>query len=169
MSELDKFKTEALGAISILAILTMCGFVIWESCKVSRPAAQTIGVHAQDFEEATESAMELINSWVGCDLLVPGEDVLIMSTNGEPCGVIFHEDNRTGQHSAEAYQCQGRFEIHVSRPGNIHTQACIVAHELGHVLGLEDGWTGIMNQHSCPEKIRVSDKERAFLRRAFCE
>ena len=131
-----------------------------------------------------------MNRFVGCEFLVPGsphsdyqsrDNVRILSTDGEPCGLAFHTSIDDG-HSATAYRCNPsknfdrpytRFEIHVSKPGDVHTQACIVAHELGHIAGLKDhelrNQRGIMNQYYCPTPIVLSDAEVDYLSAKFCK
>lgn len=133
------------------------------------------GVEAEDFQEATEYAVRLWNDTAGVDLFVmapadPG-GIRVLSANGEPCGDPWRPKDEEG-HSATAYQCpDGTWEIHVSKPGNIHEQLYFVAHEMGHIIGLADDKRGnrLMNNRlkEVPEMILVSDKDRAAVRERY--
>jgi len=176
-----KFRYYAYIVLTIVGVLVMGGLVFRSACMKLPEARATFGVASDgDYSEPTRAAMDLINGFVGCEFLIQGESAMVMSTDGEPCGLAFHENIESG-HSAMAYACSPdapnfrgyRWELHVEQPGNIHTQVCIVAHELGHALGLEDASSkrsiGIMNQHRCPEnRIVLSDAESKFLRDKFC-
>ncbi len=161
--------------IGILIGLAVIGALTMLACR-SLPAAKvTLSVYATDFEDPTKSAMGIINGFVGCEFLVPGNEVRVLSTDGQPCGKSFHDAIEDG-HSAGTYDCEDRtprYEIHVMHPGNTHTRACIVAHEIGHAVGLEDhkvrGRRGIMNQYNCPDMIVLSDAEVSFLREKYCK
>lgn len=147
---------------------TIIALAVGATCSEPPRAKVTIGVNAQDFERATDSAMALMNRWAGCAFLVRGGAVQVMSASGEPCGDPWRPEAEEG-HSATAYQCHSEaWEIHVSKPGDLHTQFCIVAHELGHVAGLQDGGRGIMNQYECPEFVKLTDAEASFLKGKFC-
>ena len=159
---------------AIVGAIVVAGLAAWHSCRTLEPAERTIGVFAdENFEKPTAAAMKLINGFAGCELFVEGFDARVLSTDGEPCGATWHPENRTGEHPATAYECPEkvpRFEIHIARPGDIHTQVCIVAHELGHVAGLPDtpGERGIMGLRECPEHIVLSDAEVDHFR-TFCK
>ena len=178
-----KFRYYLYIGLTIVGFIVMGGLIFRSACMDLPKAARTFGVTSDgNYSEPTRSAMDVINGFVGCEFLVPGDDAIVMSTDGTPCGKAFHKNIESG-HSAMAYACTDpsdpdyrghRWEIHVEQPGNIHTQACIAAHELGHALGLEDAATkssiGIMNQHVCPEKqIVLADAESKFLRDKFCK
>lgn len=135
------------------------------ACK--SPAAKTLGVTSDDFGPATKSAMQLWNGYVGCDFLVPGDDVTVKSDDGEPCGINVRPDNQWW-HAAAAYKCGDKFEILISHPGEIHTQLCIIAHELGHVLGREHARDGVMSR-GCPSRVRINDDDTSAVRLAFCK
>jgi hypothetical protein len=86
----------------------------------------------------------------------------------QPCGTLgFSRPEKESRHSAVTYECpDGTWEIHIFAPGDLHTQLCIVAHELGHVLGLADDWnhgTGVMNPEHCAQVVQVSDKDSAAI------
>ncbi len=161
--------------IGAAAVIIFLAIVLNSACR-SLPAAKvTLGVYATDFKAPTKSAMGIINGFVGCEFLVPGDEVRVLSTDGQPCGESFHDAIEDG-HSAGTYACEKQaphYEIHVMHPGNTHTQACIVAHEIGHATGLEDhkvrNRRGIMNQYNCPEMIVLSDAEVRFLREKYCK
>ena len=168
-----QFKYYTIIVATIVAFVAMAGFIFRDACMDLPEAKMTIGVHSDDFERPTKTAMSLMNAFVGCEFLVPGKDVRIMSTDGEPCGLAFHRAIDDG-HSASSYRCDsGGFEVHVSKPGDIHVQTCIAAHEIGHVAGLEDpekkNQLGIMNQYYCPTPIILSDDEVKFLSKKFCK
>jgi len=156
----------------LLALITAV-LVAGPSC-TDRTPKQVLGVSSKDFSRPAAAAVKIINGFAGCDFLVftPNDNATIdiRSDDGEPCGQPFHELVGDG-HSAAAYRCPGRnpqFEILIASPGDIHDQACIAAHEIGHALGLQDGGKGIMNQHDCPDFIRLSDAEVDQLRAKFC-
>lgn len=154
------------------SILIVFGCLVLRNCEPLPAARLTMGVMAEDFPAPTRNAMRILNRFTGCEFLVAGDDIKVLSTDGEPCGESSHPSVEDG-HSASAYQCGGaKWEIHVEKPGDLHTQVCIVGHEIGHVAGLEDhdvkGLRGIMDQHSCPTPIGLSDKEAAFLHAKFC-
>lgn len=178
-----KFRYHLYIGLTIVGVIVMGGLIFREACIAEPPAEIVIGVSSEDFSEPTRAAMDIMNGFVDCEFLVPGDDVLIVSADGEPCGKPFHPNNHEGEgHSAGAYQCSKtdpnfrgyEYEIHVSAPGDLRTQVCIAAHELGHVAGLPDKPSkqarGIMNQHVCPERqIVLSDDEVSFLRKKFCK
>ena len=153
------------------------GCFVFKAVFISLPAARvTLSIQADDFRAPTKSAMGIMNGFVGCEFLVPGDDVRVLSTDGQPCGKSFHPAISDG-HSAGTYDCEKRtprYEVHISYPGDTHTQVCIIAHEIGHVAGLEDheykvrNRRGIMNQYNCPTPIVLSDAEVKFLRAKFC-
>lgn len=160
--------------VTVFGTLIMGGLVFKSAC-MDLPAAKVeFGVYATDFGAPTKSAMGIINGFVGCEFLVPGDEVHVSSTDGEPCGKAFHGSIEDG-HSAGTYECKGatpRYEIHVSYPGDTYIQTCIIAHEIGHATGLEDHKVrrrrGIMNQYECPKPIVLSGSEVAFLRQKYC-
>lgn len=131
---------------------------------------ETLGVQAQDFGAATTSAMDLWNGWVGCDFLVAGDDIAVKSDDGEPCGAMWRPEAEWG-HAATSYQCRRsdprRFEILVSQPGDLHDQLCIIAHELGHILGRKHARRGVMSKE-CPTFVRVLDVDVRAARARFC-
>lgn len=168
-----------------LGIMTTMGILIVKNCLPLPEAQMTLGIHAEDdgiiHKPSVDEAMSIINRFVGCEFLVPGKDVRIMSTDGEPCGKAFHKDIPKEHYAAYAYKCNPSFstyrgwpwEVHVQSPGDIHLQVCIAAHEIGHAAGLEDKPNpkaiGIMNQKHCPDtQIILSDDEVDFLNAQFC-
>lgn len=166
-----------------LGVMTTMGILIVKNCLPLPEAQRTVGVHIENdgiiHKRSVEDAMELMNRFVGCEFLVPGDDIRIMSTDGEPCGLAFHKAIEDG-HSAGTYQCDPtspdyrgyQWEVHVERPGDIHLQVCIAAHEICHALGCKDkpkGLRGIMNPFHCPDtQIILSDDEVDFLNAQFC-
>lgn len=175
---MKRFEYHSIIAITIIGAIGMGGLVLRSACGELPAAMLTFGVQSEDFNEPTKEAMGLMNRFVGCEFLVKGKDIGVLSSDGEPCGTAFHRNIDDG-HSAGTYVCspssrrEFRYEIHVERPGDIHTQTCIIAHELGHAVGLEDhrskGMRGIMNQYDCPTKIILSDAEVDFLDKKFCQ
>jgi len=155
------------------AALTLATLFAALSCRVRAPRT-VVTVESRDFPGPTKAAVKIINGYVGCGFLEyksGGAEISVEGDDGAPCGLPFHPGIESG-HSAVAYACprtNPRYQVRISLPGDIHTQACIVAHELGHALGLQDGGRGIMNQRTCPERIRLSDLETDTLRRRYCD
>ncbi len=162
-----EFRYKLYISLTIAGVTLVAGLIFREACMKLPDAKVTFGVDARDFKAATKEAMSLLNHAAGCTWLVEGDDILVLSTDGEPCGKAFHPGITSG-HAAMAYACDSRFEIHVEQPGDIHTQTCIVAHEIGHTVGLLDSNRGIMRQGYCPTPIRFTDVERAFLKEKRC-
>jgi hypothetical protein len=133
-----------------------------------------IGVTAEDFESPTKTAVDIWNKRVGCKLFeMGGDDVTVKSGDGMPCGRM-DAPGLEPQDSAGAWLCGTRAEVHVMHPGDIHTQAHIVAHELGHVLGLTHDPRGLMAHPQVISSegvtmIRPSDKDAAALRERYCQ
>jgi hypothetical protein len=156
--------------------------LVWSDKPTRRPVVPLVVDWPEEFDRPSYYAILLWNDVMptvegarGQDLfhageIEPGESgVRILSANGEPCGDPWRPESEEG-HSATAYECpDGTWEIHISAPGDIHTQLCIIAHELGHVLGLADDETGagVMNRWHCAEMVRVSDKDAAAIVERF--
>jgi len=106
-----------------------------------------------------------LNASAGCEVFVAGDDVTVLLADGSPCGGEWRPPRGEG-HRATTYECGGRFEVHVESPRDLRSQACTIAHELGHIAGLPDRvGDGIMDQYMCTEPIRVSNWEAMELRR----
>lgn len=150
------------------AFLVLVGMQV-QRCGDLGPAVMQVGVQAQDgYQEALDAAAARINHDVGCRVLVPGNRVTIRQDDGEPCGSALHHEEG---HAAGAYQCpDGTYDVLIARPGDIKAQMHIVAHELGHVLGLEHGTRGIMayREGDDPQMLLLSDAEVASIKRRFC-
>ena len=153
----------------------MAIFVFYQSCRTLPEAKVTIGVSAEDFSEPTRAAMDVWNGFVGCEFFVPGDDVLVKSDDGEPCGDPWRPEDEW-DHAATAYRCpNGRTEILVSSPGNINTQACIIAHELGHSLkeyGVEHASIGVMAKNCVVDSqnvMRIRDRDVKAVKDAVCD
>jgi len=141
-------------------------------------AKTTIGVKAIDgYEEETKAAMDIWNGYVGCVFLVPGDNTLVKSDDGEPCGDAMRPEVEW-DHAATAYACpDGTFEILISQPGNVNTQAAIIAHEIGHRLkewGVGHSASGVMSSPKDPNGkdqnfLRIRDRDSKALREYFCE
>jgi len=145
-----------------------------------------LSVRADAYEGATKSAMELWNTAAGCPLFAqtfvamgdsisrdPLATVVVKATDGAPCGQM--EAQGMGQDDAAgAYLCGPRAEVHVSHPGDTRQQFAIVAHELGHILGLaHDMWPGSVMYHdsgqvAASKMIRVTDKDSVALAKRYC-
>ena len=138
----------------------------------------TIGVQAIDgYDEELEAAMGIWNSFVGCEFLVPGDNTLVKSDDGEPCGSPMRPEEEWG-HAATAYECPGgTYQVLISQPGNVNTQATIIAHELGHRLkewGVEHATIGVMSKPKDPANdgqniLRIRDRDVKALKEHFCE
>lgn len=171
------WKYEIIGAVTICGIISFSGLALFHTC-VPRPVSSTaISVEARDgYGPATSAAMRIWNGFVGCDIFTEAKEgagkVTVMSDDGEPCGSIWRPKDEW-DHAATAYRCrEGKSEILVSRPGNINTQACIIAHELGHVLGIPHASRGVMGDACKVEQqnhMTVLDADVASLRALFCD
>ncbi len=183
----DPMRKLKLGFIFtfFVTVLATMGFLAVKNCISLPEATKTIGIHIEDdgiiHKRSVYDAMEIMNRFVGCEFLIPGgNDIRIMSTDGEPCGLTFHKNIEDG-HSAGTYQCNPDspkyrgfpWEVHVEKPGDIHLQVCIAAHEICHALGCKDkpkGRRGIMNPFHCPDtQIILSNDEVDFLHAKMCE
>ena len=172
---MNRFKYYLYSALGIGGCVGMAILVFYQSCRELPKATVTIGVEAADFSEPTRAAMDIWNGFVGCELFVQGDDVLVKSDDGEPCGDPWRPESEW-DHAATAYRCPGgKSQVLVSRPGNVNTQACIIAHELGHVLkdhGVVHHPIGVMSDGCTTEKqnvLRIRDRDVDALKRAFCE
>ena len=161
---------EGIAWIGVCIAILGAGLFVLTQCNELPAARTTLGVHANHFEAATKEAMGLINNAIGCKFFVPGDEVLVTSATGAPCGDPWRPPREEG-HAGTAYRCsktRDYFEIHVSRPGDTHTQTCIIMHELLHVAGIRDSTKGVMNQYVCQRHIRMSDEDTDTLKRAVC-
>jgi predicted Zn-dependent protease len=139
--------------------------VLFVACS-SLPPTKTVGTRADDFAEATQAAVDLWNGWVGCDFLIAGEDIIVKSDDGAPCGDHWRPEPEW-DHAATAYDCGSHWEILVSQPGDLHDQLCVIAHEIGHALGRHHQSHGVMAK-GCDSFLRISDSDTNALRRDFC-
>jgi hypothetical protein len=133
-------------------------------------ATLTLGVQSEsDYKRPTEAAMDIWNGFVGCKFLVEGTEVRVKADDGEPCGDPWRPEAEW-DHDATAYDCDDEpwSEVVVSRPGDIHTQTCIIAHELGHVMGMPHRSFGAMSSE-CGDMIRIADADVKALKRQYCE
>lgn len=174
-----RFRLYVATPFVVLPIII--ALVLWNHYKTLPDATRQIGVKAQDFKAPVKEAMRILNGAAGCTIFVPGEDVLLLSTMGEPCGLAFHQDIEDG-HSAGTYRCDPsapayrgyQWEVHVERPGNVRTQTCIAVHELLHVAGFDDtnDKSKAMYTAWCPPDGQIiwpADSESKQLARDFCE
>ena len=137
-----------MGAFAILACVIILAMI--KVIKGPSEAKITIGVMAQDgYEPETEEAMDLWNGYVGCKFLVPGDDTLVKSDDGEACGDLWRPEEEWG-HAATSYRCKdGKSQILLSQPGTSWMQTWTIAHELGHTLkefGVEHASIGVMGK-----------------------
>ncbi len=150
----------------------MVALVLWTVFRTLPASDKAIGVNALDgYAEETKSAMDNWNGWVGCKIFVSGDDVVIKSDDGDPCGDPWRPEDEW-DHAATAYRCpNGSSEILISNPGNVNTQACIISHELGHILGRQHARVGAMANCLADEQNRLSvrDEDVAALKKEFCE
>lgn len=148
---------------------------VW-SQKDLRTPKTPLGVLPIGYGDETIEAMNLWNDAAGCRVFSIGTDVVVQGDTGEPCGDIeLHEPG----HAATSYQCNDGYEILIAKPGDLRDQLYIIAHELGHVLGLDDDGRiskGVMNQYILVDKtegefikIRPSDKDIAAIKERFCK
>ena len=165
-----------MGAFAILA----CAIVLAMIKVIKGPAEAkiTIGVSAQDgYDPELEAAMDIWNGFVGCKFLVPGDDILVKSDDGEPCGDLWRPEEEWG-HAATSYDCKdGKSQIVISHPGTTWMQTWSIAHEIGHTLkgfGVEHATIGIMGKTplddgGTPPMIRIRDRDSKALREHFCD
>lgn len=152
----------------------------YQHCKSLPDATKQIGVTAIDFKEPVKEAMNIWNRAAGCNIFTEGSDAVVLSTDGQPCNLVFHHNISDG-HSAGAYQCSPDgasfrgylWEVHVEKPGDLRTQTCIAIHELGHVLGLEDtnDKSKAMHTEWCPPDGKIlwpADSESKTVAKEFC-
>lgn len=142
--------------------------LVWNDATTRIPVVPLAIDYGDDYAEPAAYAIRFWNDVISNQELftLGGIDVVIVGVSspkvGETCGKFsIHE---TEGHSATTYECKdGTYEIHIAKPGDLHTMLCIIAHELGHILGLADDDRGnrVMNQQVCPVMIQLSDKDRA--------
>lgn len=172
---INRIKFYLYSGSAIVGVAAMVVLVFWTIFRVLPESDKAIGVRAIDgYSKATESAMDNINGWVGCKVFVPGDAVIVKSEDGAPCGDPWRPEDEW-DHAATAYRCNAaRSEIFISKPGNINTQACIIQHELGHILGLQHHRYGAMANCLDPANdqqnvLKVRDADVAKLKKEFCE
>lgn len=177
--------------LAVAAISLVAGSIIVAAVTIAltspKRAKITIGVTILDeYEDATEAAMDVWNDFVGCEFLInnakvgtvaPSYNILVMSDNGEPCGDMMRPKDEWN-HDATAYKCKnGGFQILISHPGMIDTQAAIIAHELGHTFkewGVKHASIGVMSNPKYPGStsqnyLRIRDRDSKALKEEFCE
>jgi len=172
---MNKLKFYLYSGVGIIGAAAMAGLVLWKACGTVPEAKRTIGVQASaEYQEATQAAVDVWNGFVGCRFLVDGDDVLVKADDGAPCGDPWRPAAEW-DHAATAYRCPtGKSEVLVSRPGNINTQACIIAHEIGHTLaafGVVHATIGIMSDGCASDAqnyLRIRDRDVDALRAEFC-
>lgn len=164
-----------MGAFAILAaaiVMAMVKVIMGPS-----EAKITIGVKAIDgYEKETRAAMAVWNGFVECEFLVPGDDILVKSDDGEPCGDMWRPEGEWG-HAATSYDCkEGKSQIVISHPGTNWMQTWSIAHEIGHTLkghGVEHATIGVMGKTPLDDggktpMIRIRDRDSKALREHFC-
>ena len=172
---MNKIKFYLYSGSAILGVAAMVVVVFWTIFRTLPESDKAIGVKALDgYGDETEAAMDNINGWVGCKIFVPGDDVIVKGDDGAPCGDPWRPEDEW-DHAATAYRCNAELShVLVSRPGHSNTQACIIQHELGHILGLEHHRFGAMANCLDPANdqqnvLKVRDADVAKLKREYCE
>lgn len=183
-----KYVVFAFGLVCIVAIGLIYHYVVqpreavWDDRPRPWERAPIVVSAPDDFREPTEVIVGLFNRQVGCRLLLfamSGDiDVRVETGVRSPCGrddaVRIDPDEAAG-----AFLCPGaRAEIHIAYPGDLFERTWIVAHELGHVLGLAHDDSGLMREkvpvtfdkegHRALPIIRLTDKDAAALRGRYC-
>jgi len=159
---------------AIISSLAMVALVLMAAFIKPPKAETTLGIRAtKEYQEATEAAMGVWNGFVGCEFLVTGDVVLVKGEDGTPCNDPFRPRSEWF-HGATAYQCSSHLEILMTAPGHINTQACYVAHELGHVLGLDHHAYGVMSSCLDPNNraqnnLRTRDDDVSRIKKQFCK
>jgi hypothetical protein len=173
MSTVNKIKFYLYSGLGLGGCVAMVILVMYFALRTLPEAKKTIGIRALDgYGDATEAAMDAWNSGAGCEFLIPGDDVIVQSESGMPCGDTWRPESEWG-HSATAYRCLDHSEIWVSEPGNIHTQAHIIGHEIGHTLDRPHQSIGLMGRPPDPnggnKMLRISDADKKAVRERFCK
>lgn len=175
---------------AILGAIGMVIVIAYYTLRTLPEGKRTLGVRTTpEYAAATTVAMGVWNDWVGCEFLVKKDrmnDISVMADDGDPCGDPWRPEDEWG-HDATAYQCKDVMittthgdlkwtravsEILISHPGNLHTQAHIIAHEIGHVLQRPHQTIGVMGRPPDPngsnKMLRISDADKKALSEEFC-
>ena len=154
--------------------------VVW-SPKAKQWERTPIRVYAQDFGDATDSAIDIWNGAAKCKVLErishrDDADVIVKSTDGTPCGKM-DAPGMLPNHAGGAYYCgSSPDEVHVAYPGDLRQQLVVVGHELGHIIGFGDDDPvttcrimagNIKAVYNC-DLIYPSDADTKALRKRYC-
>jgi len=195
---MHKYKRQALLLMIATLLMGGIGYLytsgpqksepVWLDFEVRQPTVPII-VLSVDYTKSTKYAIDLWNLYADCNLFEEYDpikhsyyDVIVKSVYGMPCnGSIDNVLHTSTGHAGETWQCPGYdgWDILIMQPGDLRDQLYIVAHELGHVLGLADDDRhngGLMNQFILADKkfgdfikIRPSDKDVAALKSRYCK
>ena len=164
---------------TVVGVLIVSGLSLWHIFRTLPNSDKAINVHAIDgYEAEALAAMENWNGWVGCKIFVRegggAHTVTVMTDYGAPCGDPWRPVEEW-DHAATAYKCDSKTsQIFVSKPGHANTQACIIHHELGHILGRQHHRIGAMSNCLNPNdrqqnRLRVRDSDIYALRAEYCD
>lgn len=171
---MSTIKSNLAKWAGILGTLAMVGIIIYFAFRMLPDAKKTMGVKSSDgvYTAEVKAAMDAWNTWSGCTFLIPGDDILVESDGGEPCGDMIRPKHEEG-HAATAYRCGEHYQIVVAKPGHTNSAAHYIGHEIGHVLKRPHHTIGFMGKTLDPNSgqqniLKINDADRFATRKEFC-
>lgn len=153
---------------------------------VTIPTSRTLRAHLDpdlgEFQASYLAALDFYNNEVGCMVIAP-------ASPGERASIIVRSG--ANDDGAEAGSYHGRTldgytdEVRIAAPGDVIQAYVMIAHELGHILGLQhgamadgfNGWVNVMAPNAAATltlmgkwdtNIHLTNGDRAFLGALFC-
>lgn len=137
-----------------------------------------VRVYFSDFGGVSGHAIKMWNDAAGCTVLTKTTsrseaDIVVKATDGTPCGVA-GAAGMLPDHAGGAYIQGDCAEVHVAYPGGLRQQLVVVAHEIGHLLGLGDDPSGCRIMRGSVERVvacpilLVSDRDGKTLGDRYC-